>query len=277
MKNTVYVLDYQYYQYNTGSADNGNYKKSVTFDSIKEALSLANKINQSIEKNNASDKQYKEQDYSLDLESILSQDDDQDLKDQLLSNPGYFIEFSLTKSERKDTKLNLDGQEVDDCGTLLSQYDDISFYDCPYCYDVDNGAHDDCIHCSGSGNRKLTHQSITLAQSANEWLKDQMNSFWSDYNEVYNLKRYMIDWYIQYPNSLCIEAGYSCRGSETADNYEMPLSWLYAENRKQLIKLQYDKEVQEKQLQDKKDKLNEIEYLKQKAKDLENQLKNQEN
>lgn len=272
MKNIVYTLTYEYYQYNSGAADNGHYKKNVSFNSLEKAVATVNQMNKSIEKRKLSEKQYREDDYSLDLETILTDDIDEDLKSNYIPYMGYFIEVQLKKSERTETLLNDKGQEVDSDGHLLTCYPPQTFADCPHCYDAENGPDNNCSHCKGSGNRKFTPENFQLAEGASEWLKEQMDNVWSDYNAVYELKRYLIKWYFESDNRISIQAGYSCRGYETVDYYEMPVAWLYAENRKQLIQAQYDKEQEEKMLKDNQRKVNELEALKQRTRELEAQL-----
>lgn len=272
MKNIVYILTYKYYQYNSGAADNGYYKKTINFNSIDDAVRIANLMNKSIERRKLSEKQYKENDYSFDLDTIILEETDEELKSDYIPYMGYFIEVSLKKSVREEVLLNSKGQEVDSNGILLTSYSAQSFADCPHCYDAENGPDNNCSHCKGSGNRKFTPESFQLAESASEWLKEQMNKVWNDYNTVYELKRYLITWYFESDSRISIQAGYSCRGYETVDYYEMPVAWLYAENRKQLIQAQYDKEQESKKLKENQMKLNELETLKQRTKELEDQL-----
>lgn len=272
MKKTVYSVTYEYYQYNSGAADNGYYKKTINFKNLEEALKINNLINKSIEKRKLSDKQYREDDYSFDIETIITEEMDDELKNKYIPYMGYFLEVQLKKSECNETLLNSKGEEVDNGGNLLSTYGSTEFSDCPYCYDIANGADNECKHCNGDGDRKLTSENMRIAQSAQEWLANQMQDFWSDYNSVYKLNRYIIKWFIESKDNLCIEAGYSCRGSETVDYYYMPLHWLYAQNRKELMQAQYDQEQQEKAVKENQRKLNELEALKKRTKELESQL-----
>ncbi len=58
MKNTIYIVKYKYYQYNSGMADNGTYWKKLEFENIEDAKVLYKKIQASIDKKLDEDSDY---------------------------------------------------------------------------------------------------------------------------------------------------------------------------------------------------------------------------
>ena len=79
MKKTVYFIQYEYYQYNSGQADNGHYKKKYEFANRKEALNEVKKF----------------KDY---LNNKLDQDSKRNLEDNYIPYAGYFTDVKLFKS-----------------------------------------------------------------------------------------------------------------------------------------------------------------------------------
>jgi len=79
MKKTVYFIQYEYYQYNSGQADNGYYKRKYEYESKKDALTSFKKF----------------KDY---LEKKLNDEDRRNLEDNYIPYAGYFTEVKLFKS-----------------------------------------------------------------------------------------------------------------------------------------------------------------------------------
>ena len=88
MKKTIYIIKYQYYQYNSGQADNGNYSKKIELDDSIKAKLIYQKF----------------RDY---LDNKLSDDDKRSLEDDYIPYAGYFTEVTFLKSMVEEYDLNL--------------------------------------------------------------------------------------------------------------------------------------------------------------------------
>jgi hypothetical protein len=92
MKKTYYELNYTYYQYNTGMADNGTYNRTKTYTDYNQALKY----------------------YKAILKEIGNDGDvgeHEELENEFLPNAGYFINAKLTKSIRENIVLDENGNE----------------------------------------------------------------------------------------------------------------------------------------------------------------------
>lgn len=79
MKKTIYFIQYEYYQYNSGQADNGHYKRKYEYENKKEALIVFKKF----------------KDY---LSNKLDHESKRDLEDNYIPYAGYFTDVKLFKS-----------------------------------------------------------------------------------------------------------------------------------------------------------------------------------
>ena len=223
MKKTFYELNYRYYKYNSGLADNGSYSKTIAYENYDEAFKVYGEMSLSIAKKFDSDK-------------------DSDLCDCYIPYSGFFEDVKLTKVVRDELLISENGKMND-----APVYVNTDFGDCEHCYLQDEGYSLGCTHCN-EGKRKLTPDAMALAISAQEWADDKVRELWKEYKVVFGLKMGLTKWNIS-SSTLSLEAGYSCRGSYTGYDFELPLAWLYAKNRKELIQEDFDKKEQEKNKQ----------------------------
>lgn len=89
MKNTIYIVKYKYYQYNSGMGDNGTYWKKLEFEDIEQAKLLYRKIQASIDKK-------------------LDDQEDYDLINDYLPYNGYFKEVKMYKAIIEEYEMNLE-------------------------------------------------------------------------------------------------------------------------------------------------------------------------
>lgn len=243
MKKTVYELNYQYYKYNSGMADNGYFQNTIVYDNYDEAFKV-----------------YEEM--SLSIAKKLDSDKDSELCDKYIPYSGFFEDVKLSKVVKEELLIGQNGQLNN-----AHIYKNTDFGDCEHCYIQDEGYSSGCEHCE-EGRRKLTPEAMALATSAQEWADDQVRELWKEYNTIFGLKMGLTKWNI-YSNTLLLEAGYSCRGSYTGYDYEVPLSWLYAKNRKQLIQQFFDKKEEEKNKEKTLEQQRRLLQLKEEARKLE--------
>jgi hypothetical protein len=243
MKKTVYELNYRYYKYNSGMADNGYYSKTIAYESYDEAFKVY-------------------EDMSLSIAKKLDSDKDSDLCDRYIPYGGFFEDVKLTKVVRDEMLIGENGKMND-----AHIFPNTDFGDCSHCYVEDEGYSPGCEHCN-EGKRKLTPEAMALATSAQEWADDQVRELWKEYNAIFGLKMGLTKWNI-YSDTLLLEGGYSCRGSYTGYDYEVPLSWLYASNRTELIQASFDKKEEEKNKEKMLEQQRRLIHLKEEARKLE--------
>ena len=249
MKKIVYELNYGYYKYNSGNADNGNYKNTIVYEESRydEVLSLFNDISSSISK-------------------TLTGEKNEKLVDRYIPYGGFFNDVKLTKVVRDEIVVGEDGKMSKNQG-----YTSIEFSDCDHCYSIEEGYSPGCIHCNDTGQRKLSPEGMALAMSATEWAETKVNDLWKDYNAIFKLNLGFTKWSM-YSNTILIEAGYSCRGSYSGESFELPQEWLYANNRKELIQKLYDEKEEKKNKDNKKFQEQKLLRLKEETTALEKQL-----
>lgn len=104
----TYTLVYHYYQYNSGAADNGYYKKTLIFkeQQLNEVMELAKKIKLSIARRSEEEARYESDDNS-EWNFELSEDDNRELIQQLLPYDGYFTKCQLIKSVIEQSIVNI--------------------------------------------------------------------------------------------------------------------------------------------------------------------------
>lgn len=79
MKNTIYIVKYTYYQYNSGMGDNGTYSKKIEFEHVEDAKLLYKNIQDCIDKK-------------------LDEQSEHDLINDYLNYDGYFKEVKIYKA-----------------------------------------------------------------------------------------------------------------------------------------------------------------------------------
>lgn len=249
MKKIVYELNYGYYKYNSGNADNGNYKNIIVYEESRynEVLSLFNDI-------------------SLSLSKKLTGEKNKVLIDRYIPYGGFFNDVKLIKVVRDEIVIGEDGQM-----NKNQEYIRTDFSDCEHCYSIEEGYSPGCMHCNQTGQRELSPEAIALAINATEWSETQVRSLWKDYNSIFKLNLGFTKWSM-YSNIVLIEAGFSCRGSYTGKSFELPDAWLYASNRKELIQKSYDEKEAKKNKENKQSQEQKFLRLKEETKDLEEQI-----
>lgn len=87
MKNILYIVQYQYYQYNSGMGDNGTYSNKIEFENFQEAKLLYTKIQNSIDKK-------------------LDEQSEYDLVNDYLNYDGYFKQVKMFKAIVEEYQMN---------------------------------------------------------------------------------------------------------------------------------------------------------------------------
>lgn len=77
----TYEVEYRYYQYNSGQADNGEYVRTRSFRTAEEAQALAARINASAQKK-------------------MDEDEERELQDDLIPWDGYFLGATAFRAVR---------------------------------------------------------------------------------------------------------------------------------------------------------------------------------
>lgn len=242
MKKTVYIVQYRYYQYNSGQADNGSYWRKIEFDNLEKAKELFLKFKASIDKS-------------------LSEEENDDLVNDYIPYSGFFEDVKFLKSIVEEYDFNIERKE------------NIDFSNCPECYCEEDGYSPGCSKCNNTGERKVSLSSIALAQSSKNWLNEKVSDIWKIYNTVFKLN-YSISKWSFYGDILFITAGYSCRGSVFEEDFELPKSWLWENNVESLItnlKVIKDKEIEDEK---RNEDIEKLENLKKQISTLEDKIKN---
>lgn len=112
MKKVTYDVIYQYYQYNSGAADNGYYNKVVQYNNFDQAHSTYSKINASINKKKYEDECYRNNDYPEMPTFFIDEDEEDELKSDLIPYAGYFIKAQLSKTYVEKVLLDESGNEL---------------------------------------------------------------------------------------------------------------------------------------------------------------------
>lgn len=93
--NNVYELTYTYYQYNSGSCDNGYYTKTKVFaeDQLEECAKIF-------------------KDMTLAIEKKLDSEKEDELENRFIPYMGYFDKVSLKRVERIEYELSAESVEM---------------------------------------------------------------------------------------------------------------------------------------------------------------------
>lgn len=240
MKKIIYIIKYQYYQYNSGQADNGHYWRKIELEDIEKAKTLYQKFKDSIAKK-------------------LSEYENKDLVDDYIPYAGYFTDVKLFKSVVEEYDLETE--------VIKNK----AFVNCPDCYNEKEGYSLGCSSCEDSGERAITQESVNMALSAKEWLNNKVRELWSDYDRIFKLKYSLSSWSI-YGDVLFIRAGYSCRGTVHEEDFELQTKWLWSSDREQIFNELRNKQFQEKEAEKKEDDMKKLKELKEKVSELESKL-----
>lgn len=89
MKNIIYIVKYKYYQYNSGSSDNGTYYNKVEMDNLEQAKLLYKQIQDCIDKK-------------------LDEETEEDLINNYIPYGGYFKEVKMLKSTVEEYDMSND-------------------------------------------------------------------------------------------------------------------------------------------------------------------------
>lgn len=243
MKNNLYVIKYEYYQYNSGQADNGHYWRKVELEDLEKAKALYQRFKDAIE-----DK--------------LSDSDKKDLVDDYIPYAGYFTDVKIYKSIVEEYDFD------------LKSIKNNSFVNCPECFSEKEGYSLGCSTCKNSGERQVTEDNVNMALSAKIWLDTKVKELWSDYDSVFKLKYSLSNWSI-YGDVLFITAGYSCRGTVHEENFELQTQWLWSNDRQKIFNDLRNKQLKEKEAEQQEEDEQKLKELKEKISKLENKLTKQ--
>lgn len=242
MKKTIYIVQYRYYQYNSGQADNGSYWRKQEFEDLEKAKELYYKIKASIDK-------------------TLSEDENDQLVDDYIPYAGFFEMVKFFKSIVEEY----------DFDTLDKENNDFS--NCPQCYCDKEGYSHGCNVCNNTGEREVNKSSVELAQSSKQWLNEKVMNLWSIYNKVFQLNYSLSNWSF-YGDSLLVTAGYSCRGSVFEEDFELKKEWLWESDIEKILNNLKKIKDQQKEQEKAQEDLEKLESLKIQVMQLEQKVSN---
>lgn len=152
----------------------------------------------------------------------------------------------------------------------------IPFRYCPAgCSGGTTETYDVCPVCNGTGDRVLSKTNLEFAESAKEWIDEQVDNFFSEYCRITGrYKAYGVESWRFDGGNLAMIIDTSCRGCYDTENVYVPLKWFFAvgQERTDLITAWMDEKTRSDADSRMREKLGELARLEQRAAELRGEL-----